>query len=277
MRMPEAGPYHLPDMKRSRYIDRERYFLELAETSEEFYLDYIRKFKDFGSGSRVLEVGCGEGGNLLPFAKSGCSVAGLDLAPNKIENARRFFRDRNADGEFVCADFLKEPVLLDKGRFDIILVHDVVEHIEPESKLAFFQGLRRYLKPDGIVFFGFPAWQMPFGGHQQICRSKICSKMPFMHLLPACLYKAYLRVFREEPYRIEELLSIKRSGMTPEKFESLCSQSGYRILDRKLWLVSPHYKAKFNLRPRQLGRFFSSIPCLRNFMSTSCFYVISLK
>ena len=75
----------------NRYIDRERYFNELAETSAGYYIDYIKRFKGIDKNSRIMEIGCGEGGNLLPFAKMGCFVAGLDLAPGKIDNARKFF------------------------------------------------------------------------------------------------------------------------------------------------------------------------------------------
>uniref|UniRef100_UPI0040272617 hypothetical protein n=1 Tax=Candidatus Cryptobacteroides bacterium TaxID=3085639 RepID=UPI0040272617 len=52
----------------NRYIDRERYFNELAETSAGYYIDYIKRFKDIDKNSRIMEIGCGEGGNLLPFA-----------------------------------------------------------------------------------------------------------------------------------------------------------------------------------------------------------------
>ena len=62
----------------------------MAQTSREFYIDYLRKFKNVGAGTRVLEIGCGEGGNLLPFAEAGCRVTGIDLATNKIENAKEY-------------------------------------------------------------------------------------------------------------------------------------------------------------------------------------------
>lgn len=204
----------------TRHIDRERYFNELASTSREFYIDYLKRFKNIDSNTRILEIGCGEGGNLLPFAESGCTVAGLDLASGKIENAGKFFASRNVKGEFACANFLTDNPFAEDGGFDIILIHDVIEHIEPDGKEAFFLRCKNYLKPDGIVFFGFPAWQMPFGGHQQICRSRVCSTIPFMHVLPAPVYKAWLKMFGEEPAKIDELLSIKRSRMTPELFES---------------------------------------------------------
>ena len=260
--------------KKSRYIDRERYFNELAQTSKEFYINYIKSCKSAESHSRILEIGCGEGGNLLPFAELGCYVTGLDLAPNKIENAKAFFAKRGAEGDFRCSNFLTDTPPSDDALYDIILIHDVIEHIEPEGKEAFFSKVRLYLKPDGIIFFGFPAWQMPFGGHQQICRSRFC-KLPFIHLLPAPIYKTWLKAFKENPSQIEELLSIKRSKMTPETFEKLSIGAGYKIKMRTFWLISPHYKAKFSLMPRKLCRGLRSIPYLRNFFTTSCFYIIA--
>ena len=45
----------------TRHIDRERYFNELASTSREFYIDYLKRFKNIDSNTRILEIGCGEG------------------------------------------------------------------------------------------------------------------------------------------------------------------------------------------------------------------------
>lgn len=257
----------------SRYTDRERYFNELAQTSETYFTDYILRFKGLGAGTRVLEIGCGEGGNLVPFAKAGCSVCGLDLAGGKIANADWFFQAQGLSGVFLCADFLTATEL--KGGFDLILIHDVIEHIEPEYKSLFFRRAKDLLSSDGIVFWGFPAWQMPFGGHQQICRSKVCSKLPFMHLLPAGIYKRYLQLFGESEACINELMSIKKSKMTIESFERLCAAEGYDVLDRKLWFINPHYQVKFNLKPRVLWGWLGNIPWLRNFFTTGCFFITS--
>jgi hypothetical protein len=58
----------------NRYQDRHQYFDELVETSTAFYVEYICRFMPIAEGIRVLEVGCGVGGNLLPFALIGCDV-----------------------------------------------------------------------------------------------------------------------------------------------------------------------------------------------------------
>lgn len=54
-------------------------------------MDYVKKYKTIDSVTRVLEVGCGEGGNLLPFARLGAKVVGVDLSETRIEQARIFF------------------------------------------------------------------------------------------------------------------------------------------------------------------------------------------
>lgn len=82
---------------------------------------------------------------------------------------------------------------------------------------------------------------MPFGGHQQICRHPLC-RLPFIHLLPRSLYQKYLEIMGESEIRINELISIRRSGMSIENFEDLCTKTNCRIIDRTLWLVNPSTK-----------------------------------
>lgn len=260
----------------SRHIDRDRYFCELAKTSEKYYVDYVNRYKTVDSSIRVLEIGCGEGGNLLPFARAGASVYGVDLSKTRIEQATVFFEKQNVMGVFQNIDFLKMEIPDKENLFDVILVHDVIEHIEPENKNEFVGRIKLFLRDRGIVFFRFPAWQMPFGGHQQICKS-IVSKIPFAHLLPYSVYKRYLEFFGESNLCVEELLSIKRSRVTVEKFESLCKKLNYKVLNRTLWFINPHYKVKFNIPAIKLNFLLRSIYYLRNYFTTSCFYLITPK
>lgn len=260
-----------------RHKDRQQYFNELANTAREFYIDYLRQFRTLDAKTRVLEIGCGEGGNLLPFAEMGCQVKGLDIAVNRVEQAKEFFRKAGQEGTFVCANFIEaDKPATEEERFDIVLIHDVIEHIEPPYKPDFFVHIKPFLKSDGIVFFGFPAWQNPFGGHQQISKGA-ASKMPFVHLLPNPLYRGLLRASGSQQPVIDELMSIKRSRMPVEKFEKLARESGYDIVDRTLWFINPHYKQKFNLTPRLEWKFFAGIPYVRNFYTTSAFYLLRAK
>ena len=171
-----------------RHTDRKMYFRDLEITSKEFYISYLSDFTELTPKSRILEVGCGEGGNLVPFAQLGCKVTGIDIAECRIKDAKAYFSEISNHATFVCSDFMQYPVPCnEEDKYDVILLHDVIEHVP--TKEPFLAHLRKFMKTKGVLFVGFPAWQMPFGGHQQICRSKLCSHLPFIHLLPNPLYQ----------------------------------------------------------------------------------------
>lgn len=252
-----------------RHTDRYRYFREEAATTEKYFIPYLSEFMDVGDIS-VLEVGCGEGGNLLPFARRGCRVVGVDLSKQRVRQAESFFSRECAAGTFVCDDVMHYRG--DGRLFDLIVCHDVVEHIPEKGKMLL--ALKRLLAPGGRLFIAFPAWQMPFGGHQQIACSWVVSHLPFVHLLPELAFSLMLRLFGEDASKINELISIRRTRCTVEMFEREAAYAGYTVCDRRLWLVNPHYEVKFGLRPIRLCRQLSVLPYIRNFMASSCFYVV---
>ena len=108
-----------------RHKDRSLYFKELADTSRKFYIDYVERWKPVGANTRVLEIGCGEGGNLLPFAERGCQVTGIDINERQIDNASLFFGENGREGKFIASDFLMVPEpKSEEDRFDVVLIHD---------------------------------------------------------------------------------------------------------------------------------------------------------
>lgn len=256
-----------------RHINRDVYFNELAKTSRDFYIDYLREFTTIKPSCKIAEIGCGEGGNLLPFAEIGCSITGIDLSSDRIEQAKDFFCKAKLEGKFVNINFF-DVNPSDYEKYDIILIHDVIEHIHDKS--TFIKHLKQFLTKDGILFWGFPAWQMPFGGHQQICNNKFCSLLPFIHLLPKGVYRALLKSFKEKQNCIDELIDIKECQVSIELFEKLIHENGLKIVNKRFWFINPHYKQKFNLKPRRLYSFLSKITYIRNFFTTSCFYITKL-
>ncbi len=258
-----------------RHHNRLQYFQEQSNTSRDFYLSYVSRFLSITTDTKVLEIGCGEGGNLLPFASLGCSVTGIDIVSGRIQQAVQFFQSSGQTGRFLCQDFLTSPLPNSQEEcFDLIIVHDVIEHIAPQVKLPFLQHIHGFLRSGGVVFFAFPAWHNPFGGHQQISAG-LASKLPFIHLLPNPIYQWMLKSSGTSSQLIEELMDIKRARMTIERFEELSVSAGFVVTDRLLWFINPHYKQKFNLRARKLWPFIAKLPYVRNYFTTSAFYVIS--
>ncbi|MDD4416193.1 MAG: class I SAM-dependent methyltransferase [Proteiniphilum sp.] len=258
-----------------RHSDRLRYFNELANTSREFYIDYVRQYYSISKGCKVLEVGCGEGGNLLPFAEFGCDVTGIDRSEQRILEADSFYESLNIKGKFVSIDFFDMNNRDGNEKYDIVLVHDVIEHIGRKDE--FLKHIKQFVAKDGIIFWRFPAWQMPFGGHQQICRHKYLSKLPFFHLLPRPIYRWLLYSFGEEQTCVDELLDIKECRVPIEKFEKLLKNNDFIQINRYLWFINPHYKQKFSLKPRKLSPILSHIRYIRNFFTTSCWYITKVE
>lgn len=252
-----------------RHTNRRRYFEEQSRTSRNYYIPYIQRVTGHIPTS-VLEVGCGEGGNLLPFAESGCEIIGVDIDASRIKQAQTFFAEKEQKGIFIASDIFELRVL--KSHFSLIIIHDVIEHIGHKKQFLF--DIKSYLSPEGVIFIAFPAWQMPFGGHQQIARGKFISHLPFIHLLPDSLYKWILKTCGEKEDVVKELLSIKTTKCTIETFRKLVETIEYQIVSQQLYFINPHYEVKFGLSPRKLSKIISSIPHLRNFFCTSCFYIL---
>lgn len=205
----------------------------------------------------------------MPFAQKGCQVYGMDLCSTRISQAKIFFQKRGLNpvlrvGDATTCDWGEE-------HFDLILLHDVIEHVPDKGRLL--RKIHDILAPGGIVFVGFPAWQMPFGGHQQIAHGHL-SLCPWIHLLPACVYEKILRWGGETDEVVRELLSIKKTHCTIELFQHLVRKNGFQIVQRTLFLINPHYQVKFGLRPVGLPSFLSALPWLRNFYCSGTFYLL---
>ena len=256
-----------------RHKNKEQYFKEQGLTTQKHVLPYLEEFMKIDGNTAVLEIGCAEAGNLLPFVDLGCKTTGIDISCGRIELAKEFYKNhKNREClTLICEDIYKVTDLGDK--FDLIVMRDVIEHIPNQEKFMAFA--KRFLKPEGKFFLAFPPWQNPFGGHQQICQSKILSKLPYFHLLPKSMYKLMLKWFGETEKRTEELLFIKETGISIERFERILKLEKYQINKRTFYLINPNYETKFGLKPRiQLG-IISAIPWVRNFFTTAMYYVIS--
>ena len=254
-----------------RHRNRLLYFHEQAETTEKYVIPYIEQVFPLREGLRVLEIGCGEGGNLKPFLDRGFYCTGIDLNKAQIENAKVFMADHpHLDKLTLIAEDIYN---IEPAPFDLIILRDVIEHIHNQERFMGF--LKRFIAPGGVVFFGFPAWMMPFGGHQQVCISKL-SKTPFIHLLPARLYAGLMRKAGESEERIADLLEIKETGITIERFERILKHENYRILVKTLWFIQPNYEVKFHLHKMRVWPVLRTLPWVRNFYTTAGYYVVGI-
>lgn len=243
--------------------------------AETYVLPFIDSALPIKAGMHILEIGCGEGGVLKPFVDKGCKTVGVDLDAIRIDRANAHFTAEVANGSML---FLLQNIYDDaflskyKNAFDVIILKDVIEHIHNQEE--FMPYLKKLLTPTGQVFFGFPPWYMPFGGHQQLCTKKITSMLPYYHLLPMPIYKGFMKLMGESNDTIITLEEIKETGISLERFERIVKSTGYAITQRQWFLINPIYKYKFGLEPRKQNWLFGAVPFVRNFLTTCAYYTI---
>ncbi len=257
----------------NRHQDKELYFREQVYTTENHVIPFIEKYLKVREGIRVLEVGCGEGGNMKPFLERGCQVTGVDISVSKIEHARNFIgKDYNHNQLILLADDIYNLEANFAASFDLIILRDVIEHIHDQNKFMGF--IKRFLKPSGMIFFGFPPWYNPFGGHQQICQNRILSKLPFFHLLPGGIYRFILKAGGEPDDRIGALQEIKETGISIGRFKRILSRNQYRTIAEVLYLINPNYEIKFKLKPVRQPKWLRFIPGARSLLVTAAYYLV---
>ena len=256
-----------------RHKDRFQYFNEQKESSKISVLPYIQKYVSLKPGTRVLEIGCGEAGNLYPFLEIGCECYGVELLEASIRNANEFYAENPLKERLHLFsrdiyDTLPEEL---GGTFDVIFLRDVIEHIPNQEK--FMKHLKKFMSTGGVAFFAFPPWQNPFGGHQQVCDNKRLGKMPYFHILPKNVYAKILKKGGETQGRIDGLLNIKETGLSLNRFKKIISDEKFKVIEKTYYLINPNYEIKFGLKPRKVWKIFQ-IPWLQDFYTTAVYFLL---
>jgi len=70
-------------------------------------------------GNKVLDVACGSGNLAIPAARLGADVTGMDLAPEMVEQARRYAEAEGLKAQFDEGD--AEALQYKDGEFDVVM------------------------------------------------------------------------------------------------------------------------------------------------------------
>jgi SAM-dependent methyltransferase len=228
---------------------------------------------------RVLEIGCAEAGVLKAFIEKNNIGVGVELSPLRTASAKMFLSAEIEQGSFFILNKniydINDPYAEFGDLFDLIVLKDVIEHIPEQEK--FIVKLRQFLKPEGVIFFAYPPWQMPFGGHQQICHHKFLRTLPWIHILPAFIYKSILQLFGEPESVIAELLELKSTGISIEKMYHILNQHNYKILGETHWFINPIYRYKFGFKSKKVIKILTKLPFIRNFYTTAHYIMFMPK
>ena len=122
---------------------------------------------------RVLEIGCGDGANLVPMAEGlpGADLVGLDLSPGALATAEELAAAAGVEN----VRFEEGDVAAGGGRtlgeFDFVIVHDVFSGVAQPVRDALLELVRASLAPDGVAYVSFEV--RPGGGIRELVRDAL--------------------------------------------------------------------------------------------------------
>lgn len=112
--------------------------------------------------ARILEAGCGTGGNLNLLGQFG-SVAAFEPDLEARQHARR---DRDPTRYDIRDGHLPDVIPFEPGVFDLVVALDVLEHLDDDR--GCLAALRRYLQPGGWGLFTVPAFPFLWSRHDDL-------------------------------------------------------------------------------------------------------------
>jgi SAM-dependent methyltransferase len=101
---------------------------------------------------RLLEIGCGEGGNLHHLKGRGRLRVGVDFSREKAS-----FAGRHTGAEALCASAERLP-FADES-FEVILIRDLLHHVRDREQVL--REARRVLRAGGRLTLVEPNWRSP--------------------------------------------------------------------------------------------------------------------
>ena len=121
--------------------------------------DYITRYARLPKDAAILEIGCGTGHNLPMLAQFG-SIDAIEIDPVA----------RGIASERLGRDVGKAPLPtlagVERGKYDMVAVLDVVEHIADD--VGALRAIAECLKPGGQVLITVPAHQWLWSAHDVV-------------------------------------------------------------------------------------------------------------
>ena len=133
---------------------------------ESFVKEICKSFKV--DRPRILDVGCGTGGNLTLLSQFG-DAEGVDVSPEALE----FCRQRGLKNVHLGA---AEKLPFEDGTFDLVTALDVVEHLDDD--VAGLREFRRVLRPEGRILLFVPTFMFLWGVQDDVSHHRRRYRLP---------------------------------------------------------------------------------------------------
>ncbi len=109
--------------------------------------------------ARILEIGCGTGGNLPMLTQFG-TVCGVEIDDFALARAREVSNCEIQKG------WLPDRIPFHGELFDLVCLLDVLEHVDDDE--AALSAVAKRIKPGGLAVVTVPAYQWLYGSHDRL-------------------------------------------------------------------------------------------------------------
>lgn len=168
------------------------------------------------AGERILDVGCGNGRDLIPLVRVGCRCVGVDYSPGMVEEARRDLSAAGAGGvELLVGDATR--LSFGDGTFDKVFASEVIEHI-PDWRAA-IRDMARVLKPEGTLVLTTPNRHSWYGFDRYA-------------LVEGLLRRRWNHPYDEWKTHAEVLDGMRAAGLEPAGGMGICYVPGFALTYR---------------------------------------------
>jgi len=103
--------------------------------------------KDKTKNRKVLDVGCGGGRNLIPFAQHGFDCYGIDFSKTAISLAKKLAEENRVSLNLKIGDVLK--LTYKKEYFDVIIDDGCLHHLKKSEYKNYLKNIVKVLKKEG--------------------------------------------------------------------------------------------------------------------------------
>ena len=115
------------------------------------FLKLLIEFKPPLPGTKVLDIGCGEGKDAVYMAQRGYTVTAFDLTESGIRKTKKLAEERGVTGLNAFSADINDFEI--KERFDIIYSSGTVQYLRDEKIEGFFEKIKRMTNPHGLNYF----------------------------------------------------------------------------------------------------------------------------
>ena len=107
---------------------------------------------------KILDLGCGNGRNLMPFSEKKFECHGVDFSVEMLINAKRYFEENKLNAVFEVGEMMSIPY--EDNYFDYVICVAAFHHLNKKDQMKTLFEIKRVLKKGGKVYFSvWNKWQ----------------------------------------------------------------------------------------------------------------------